>query len=705
MTLPFTLENDDLAPGDFTRLRTGLSRRLQELAPCGEVAFVTAVPEGGDEETIQALRQVLEQGRPAGTADHLLLPITRRDGTVAAAAVLGDCPQLLELSAERLSTLAGEISRELARFRWWAVDPMTALPNLQHLCLEIEARTGGKQGRLFLIETAARGTGGAEAVRHGARLGAYLDSLFEGCARVHGLGPGLFGFCWPATDAAEARTIGYYLLRKLKNQVRGVVHIGLAPLGAGATDSLAAAWEAVSRARKRGPYALFAAGDEEESPLPPVPPPVMDALRRSWRRQRSFAVVMVRKDIGSGFPEQVRTLLGPTAVAAGTGDQNACFVLLPGLDNSEAEAWARGVSERIAALGAGSFSFGIASYPAPGFTKADIPLNAVKAMLHADFLGHGSIVAMDGVTLNISGDAYYNAGDLNRAIKEYTLGLNLAPTNTNLLNSLGVIYAQIDRYDKAMPLFRQAVEYDRRNFMALYNLGLAFVQQGDPMAARHYFEKALAVEDGFFELLLQLGQLYLADGHYKKALTALSRAERLVRESAEKNDTCPWERSEPWLEVDGELGRGLVLRPLGEAHAACGDPKQAMRYFQRAVRYNERDDRAMSLLGELYAAEGEGAEIAVSLCRRAVDLDDAQAGHWRRLGRAQLAAGDPEAACRSLERCLELDSRDVDAMLLLAPIYEKNGDGRRAAALYRKVLACDGTNHTAAKKLKKINRE
>jgi len=721
VSIPFSLRDTELTSADFRRLRAALGAAVMSCVPCEAVVFATGREREEARSRAQSLgvadpglwargvEEAWDTGRPVRhpAERRLFIPVADRGGKIIAVAVpAGVDAALVQAGPEELTIVADRVAKALREVRWWAVDPLTGLPGLQHLRREIRAMPPAEAAFLFLVEVPPRSGSVDDHIRHAGRVAAYLESLFDGSAHVHSLGNGVFGFLWPGGDADEARKLGYYLLRKLKRQARAGVHIGVADIrqdrrgtdpDAGAVST---AWKALAKARERGPYAFCAADDDETFPLVPPAPEVMEALRRRWRRLRLFSVALVRKDIGSDVPDRVRALFEGRAFFE---TAEGCFVLLPGLDTDDALNWASDLQAGITALGAGTFSIGIASYPCPGFTKADVPLNAQKALLHAGFLGHGAVVALDGVTLNISGDAYYNAGDLNRAIKEYSRGLNLAPRNANLLNSLGVIYAQIDRYDKAIPLFERAVAVDGRDFMALYNLGSAHLQRGEPEAAARYFEKAMAVDDGFFELLLQLGQLYCAQGRYKKAARLLTKAERLAHRRPD-GGANPWERCEPWLDVDGELGHGLLWRPLAEAHAGMGDRRRAMMYFERAVAYNERDDQALAMLGELYVLEGEGADIAVSLCRRAVALDETNAGNWRRLALALRAAGDSGEARHALERCLSLAPKDVGAMMLLAAIHEETGRLRKAAALYEKILSFDGTNRKAAARLKKLNK-
>jgi hypothetical protein len=57
-------------------------------------------------------------------------------------------------------------------------------------------------------------------------------------------------------------------------------------------------------------------------------------------------------------------------------------------------------------------SIGIAVYPLAGFSQNDTVLNAWKALIHAAVVGPGSMVVLDAVSLNISGDQLYQAGNL-----------------------------------------------------------------------------------------------------------------------------------------------------------------------------------------------------------------------------------------------------------------------------------------------------
>ena len=51
--------------------------------------------------------------------------------------------------------------------------------------------------------------------------------------------------------------------------------------------------------------------------------------------------------------------------------------------------------------------------------------NACKALDHGAFFGPDACVVFDAISLNISGDRFYQSGDLNAAIDEYHFALTL----------------------------------------------------------------------------------------------------------------------------------------------------------------------------------------------------------------------------------------------------------------------------------------
>ena len=114
------------------------------------------------------------------------------------------------------------------------------------------------------------------------------------------------------------------------------------------------------------------------------------------------------------------------------------------------------------------------------------------------------------------------------------------------------------------------------------------------------------------------------------------------------------------------MGRAGALRYLGQAYMGVRENKKAITVLQRAVRLNSHDAFSLSLLGELYAREGEGDDIALSLCRQAIEIDASAWEYWFRAARIRYRMGDLPGARTDLRECMRLGRKETGPVLLAA---------------------------------------
>lgn len=554
------------------------------------------------------------------------------------------------------------------------LDGTTGLANAAALAARLtggDENQGFSHGYLLLIELYPPARDAARAAAHIQRAGAYLASLFGPEADLYALGLGVFALLRPDLSPAEARRLADMLLRRLQREEFVRAHIGLVGFDRrrrlAAEQLLAEAWGALAVARRRGPFGLAVAGGERLFPL--FAPAERAKLGRLWHGRERFALLILRQDqvaVSNHFSKRLRTAL-PADIPAIFLSQREVCLYLEGAGEEEAQQWLAAFRSRMRESNGSTFSAGIALYPCLAYRKSDLPVNCRKALLHAEMVGPEQDVLFSAVTLNISGDAYYNEGDIRRAVAEYRLGLALDPANINLCNSLGVALIQLKQSKPALACFEKALAIEPANFMALVNLGFVYLNRGRDAQALAYFEQALAVNDRSFDLLLQLGRLYWRQGRYQPARQLLTRA-------VEDPDTE--ERR------GGDLA--TAHRLLGRVHLALGENRPAMLAVQKALALNPRDAEALSMLGEIYAREQEGDEIALSLCRQAVELDGERADNWRRLGWVQWQQGRLAEAADSLRRGLRLSRRDATVAQWLGRIYEQQGRPGQARRMFEK---------------------
>jgi len=178
-------------------------------------------------------------------------------------------------------------------------------------------------------------------------------------------------------------------------------------------------------------------------------------------------------------------------------------------DETVAKELGQRLKQNLATLRPETVTLGIAVYPLSDFLKVQILGNARKALDHAAFFGPDSSVAFDAVSLNISGDTFYQKGDIDAAIKEFKTALSLDPSNVNVHNSLGVCYGVLGDFENAKAEFKEAILLDPKETMAVYNLGHVHQLMDNKEKALQFFHAADDHEEDIFEVTLQTGKLYL----------------------------------------------------------------------------------------------------------------------------------------------------------------------------------------------------
>ena len=72
------------------------------------------------------------------------------------------------------------------------------------------------------------------------------------------------------------------------------------------------------------------------------------------------------------------------------------------------------------------------------------------------------------------GNGYFDSHQPQKAIDAYGKALELAPRNPDLLTDQGIMYRELNAFDKAIACFEQANKIDPKHMQSLYNLGIVY---------------------------------------------------------------------------------------------------------------------------------------------------------------------------------------------------------------------------------------
>lgn len=615
---------------------------------------------------------------PAGATEehtgerHLLLPLPLEDGSVVGLRLTGSDPALFEhLPAPWLDEQAEEVLRTLGLLRPAFIDCASPCYNLRALPHALQEGRGG----FFLLRLGCAGKNIADTLQNCGEAATVLQRHLD--AALFSCGFGLFAALSAEDSMENARRSARLVQRRLRQD--GMTRAQILYLSAEraralfATGGLAAFHEALNAVDRQGPFGFLCAsegGERRTGRFRLADNDIFRQLQQKWRGQTLFSLVFLRLEAeakqGPAAGQDFGTLTLPLAELRQYGDiwrvdgKTLVCLLARHTPGEAGRAAAAMIDALHRSLPAATIAAGVAGWPCLDFTKKNIPANCLKALLHASLLGPGELVLFDHLSLNVSGDFYFEEGDYRHAIREYRRGLQLQPDDVNLLNSLGVTLAAYGQEHRAATCFRRALQLEADNHMALANLGYTLLHQGREDEALTCLIRAHAVfpatEAQPRELLQPLVRLHLEREQWQQALAVLER----------------------WPATRTREQDALYHRQLGLALEGCGLTERAMRAFEQALKLSPQDAVSLGHLGALYLKRGEGEELGLHLCQQAVRLTPHDTVLWRLLAQGYATQKNWEAAAMAIDRCLPPGSRDAKAMLLAAEICRQKKNASQA---------------------------
>ncbi|HMK34009.1 MAG TPA: tetratricopeptide repeat protein [Desulfomonilaceae bacterium] len=192
-----------------------------------------------------------------------------------------------------------------------------------------------------------------------------------------------------------------------------------------------------------------------------------------------------------------------------------------------------------------------------------------------------------------------------------------------------------------------------------------------------------------------LGNLFLNQGKLQPAAAEFQTASRLDPQEVSPlvNLSIVQARMGEFGNADESLKRALLIAPknapahfnMGLLKAEQNDLAAAEKHLRLALAADPRLGEAAYNLSVILAKDRPDEAIAWS--RKAVDLRPRELKYSYTLAFHQQLKGDLPAAAQTLEELIVRNSTYTNAYLLLGDIYEKQGQTKQAAEVYRRALA------------------
>jgi len=256
-------------------------------------------------------------------------------------------------------------------------------------------------------------------------------------------------------------------------------------------------------------------------------------------------------------------------------------------------------------------------------------------------------------------------------------------------NTRGVLFAEENKLNCAIPAFEQALRLDDRDWGARYNLALALIKKGEGKKAADHLhiltqqKPDLAVAHNTLGSLLQRqGELETGSEEFKTALhcdpafalAALNLGQVLIDQ---KRYTAAIAYLQDALKSSPAGDLELQLHTmLGVAYAENGDSNQAITTLQQVIQAHPDDAEAHFNLGTVYAKQGPalGHQNAITNFKEAVHIDPHYYPALYSLGKVLVQIGQFPEAVSYLTDYTRYRPKDSEGFHMLGSAYTGLGE-------------------------------
>ena len=225
--------------------------------------------------------------------------------------------------------------------------------------------------------------------------------------------------------------------------------------------------------------------------------------------------------------------------------------------------------------------------------------------------------------------------------------------------TLGMIYFETGRYEKAELAYRRALALEPNNAAAYHQLGEVYSRQDKRDKAEENYRRAIALKPTYWLYHNSLGQFYHRTGRHAEAVAPFKEVIALQPDN-------------PW-----------GYNNVGVQYNRMGRTDEAIAWYEQATRVNPKATGATSVaylnLAGIYYSQDRFRE-AEAMYERAVALRETDFEAWRDLGDAAHWAGDTATARRAWRRAatlalerLAVNPNDAETLAFLAADYARLG--------------------------------
>lgn len=281
-----------------------------------------------------------------------------------------------------------------------------------------------------------------------------------------------------------------------------------------------------------------------------------------------------------------------------------------------------------------------------------------------------------GCFLNNLSNVHQAQGQLDDAMENLEMAVQIAPGVSMMHSNLGNLYAKKGWPDKALREYELAIGLNPDESKAYHNRAGTYVTLGRRWDAIRDFDRAIALDPNFIEAYRGIAEAYCQEKHYAEALRRLEKARRLAPR-----------------DVD-------IVIQMGDVYRGAGDAANAITAYKQALKARPGDVRALFGLGLSYGQQGQ-TDLEIDAYKQTVGTKvKPEEKEYKRLalfnmGNAYMSRNSYDQASAVYKLALAMKPDDSPTLHNLAVASMRKEDYDNAVEWYERLLALEPDNAEA----------
>jgi tetratricopeptide (TPR) repeat protein len=267
------------------------------------------------------------------------------------------------------------------------------------------------------------------------------------------------------------------------------------------------------------------------------------------------------------------------------------------------------------------------------------------------------------------GRTYHKSGNFDGAEKSYRKAIDVKPSLKQALLSLGYMYEEGKKNDRAVAVYREVYD-DTQDLTAANRIAMIFLKQEKYKEAIPYLEAIEASDSSDLNNQVKLGLVYMETKDYDKAVGVFL---RLIEKNPDSD---------------------RIRFYLGSLHEERGDVDQAVHHYRLVPANSKLFADSILHAANLLRGQGKNAEAKLEV-NTAISKSPETPNFYVFLASVEEEENDLAGAIKTLERAYGVFPREERVLYYLGSLYDRVGETQKGLAKMEQLLFVNPENADA----------